>query len=55
MIKRIKYLRDELHITRIDAIRRELQQNNRQVDFRQRTAEILQRVRKELVDIRSQI
>ncbi len=55
LIKRIKYLRDELHITRIDAIRRELQQNNRQVDFRQRTAEILQRVRKELVDIRSHI
>ena len=55
LIKQIKYLRDEMHITRIEAIRRELQQGKRQVDFRQRTADILQRVRAELVAIRAEI
>ena len=55
LIKQIKYLRDEMHITRIEAIRRELQQGKRHVDFRQRTADILQRVRAELVAIRAEI
>ena len=45
LIKQIKYLRDEMHITRIEAIRQELNQGKRQVDFRQRATEILQRVR----------
>ncbi|MBQ9751860.1 MAG: MerR family transcriptional regulator [Paludibacteraceae bacterium] len=53
LIKQIRYLRDELHITRIEAIRQELGQGKRQADFRQRVADILQRVRQELVDIRS--
>lgn len=54
-IKRIKYIRDELKITRIDAIRRELKSENRQVDVRLRAAETLQRIRQELVEIRSYI
>ena len=55
LIKQIKYLRDEMHITRIEAIRHELKQGKRQADFRQRAAEILQRVRTELVEIRSKL
>ena len=55
LIKQIKYLRDEMHITRIEAIRQELNQGKRQVDFRQRATEILQRVRTELVEIRKHL
>lgn len=55
LIKRIAYLRDQLHITRIDAIRAELQRNDKQTDVRQRATEILQRARRELIDIRAQI
>ena len=54
-IKRVRYIRDELKITRIDAIRRELKNDSRQVDVRIRATEILQRIRQELVDIRSYI
>lgn len=52
LIKQIKYLRDEMHITRIEAIRQELKSGKRESDFRQRTADILQRVRSELIEIR---
>ncbi len=55
LIKRIKYLRDELKITRIEAIRNELKQDKKQVDVRQRATEILLRLRKELYDIRANI
>ena len=55
LIKQIKYIRDELHITRIEAIRTELKQGTRQTDIRQRAAEILQRVREELAEIRAKI
>jgi len=55
LLKRIKYLRDEMHITRHDAIRRELKNDKNKVDFRQRAYDILQRVRQELVEIRSKI
>lgn len=55
LIKRIKYLRDELKITRIEAIRNELKQDHKQVDVRQRATEILLRLRKELYDIRANI
>ncbi|MCQ2311983.1 MAG: MerR family transcriptional regulator [Paludibacteraceae bacterium] len=55
LIKRIKYLRDEMKITRIEAIRNELQQDHKQVDVRQRATEILLRLRKELYDIRANI
>ena len=55
LIKQIKFLRDEMHFTRLEALRQELRQRKRQADFRQRAAEILQRVRAELVEIRSKI
>ena len=55
LIKQIKYLRDDMHITRIQAIRQELNSGKRETDFRQRTAEILKRVRAELVDIRKNL
>lgn len=55
LIKRIKYLRDELKITRIEAIQNELKQDKKQVDVRQRATEILLRLRKELYDIRAKI
>ena len=54
-IKRVKYIRDDLKITRIDAIRRELKNASRQVDVRIRAAETLQRIRQELEEIRSYI
>lgn len=55
LIKQIRYLRNEMHITRIEALRQELKQGKRQADFRQRAADILLRVRAELVEIRSKI
>lgn len=54
-IKQVKYLRDEMKITRIEAIRAELKKNNKQIDIRQRTAELLSSVRAELAEIRSMI
>ena len=55
LIKRIKYIRDELKITRIDAIQRELQNSTLHTDARQQAAEILRHVRNELLQIRSHI
>lgn len=55
LIKRIKYIRDELQITRIEAIKKELSNNSKDSDAKQRATEILLRVRKELSDIRSNI
>jgi len=55
LIKRIKYIRDELHITRMEAIRRELRNNDKHSDERQAAIEILQRVREELCEIRKMI
>ena len=55
LIKRIKYIRDELKITRIEAIRKELRSNTKRSDERQSAIEILQRVREELVEIRKMI
>lgn len=55
LIKQIKYIRDELHITRIEAIRNELKNSHRKVDVRQQASEILTRVREELVEIRTKI
>ena len=55
LIKRIKYIRDELKITRIEAIRKELKGNNKKSDERQAALEILQRVREELCEIRKMI
>lgn len=55
LIKRIKYIRDELHITRVEAIRRELKHDEKHSDSRQAALEILQRVREELCEIRKMI
>jgi len=55
LIKRIRYIRDELHITRIEAIRRELNANDKHSDERQSALDILLRVRDELCEIRKMI
>ena len=55
IIKRIKYIRDELKITRIEAIRKELKGNNKNSDARQAALDILLRVREELCEIRKLI
>ena len=55
LIKRIKYIRDELKITRIEAIRKELKDNDKHSDERQTALDILLRVREELSEIRKMI
>ena len=55
LIKRIKYIRDELKITRIEAIRKELHANTKHSDERQSALEILLRVKEELCEIRKMI
>lgn len=55
LIKRIRYIRDELKITRIEAIRSELLTDSRKTDSRARAAEILLRLRKDLEEIRASI
>ena len=55
LIKRIKYIRDELKITRIEAIRKELRANTKHSDERQAALEILLRVKEELCEIRKMI
>ena len=55
IIKRIKYIRDELKITRIEAIRKELKGNHKKSDERQAALEILLRVKEELCVIRKMI
>ena len=55
LIKQIKYLRDEMKITRIEAIRNELAAGTRKTDYRQRATEILERVKNELLEIKAQI
>ena len=55
VIKRIKYIRDELKITRIEAIRKELSSNSKRSDERQSAIDILLRVREELCEIRKMI
>ena len=55
VIKRIKYIRDEMKITRIEAIRKELKGNTRHSDERQSAMEILLRVKEELCEIRKMV
>lgn len=55
LIKRIKYIRDELKITRIEAIRKELKDNTKHSDERQSALDILLRVKEELCEIRKMI
>jgi DNA-binding transcriptional MerR regulator len=55
LIKRIKYIRDELKITRIEAIKKELASNAKRSDERQAALDILLRVKEELCEIRKMI
>lgn len=55
LIKQIKYIRDDLKITRIDAIKAELNSGKRKADIRQRAADILERVKSELQEIKALI
>lgn len=53
LIKRIKYMRDELNITRLVAIRTELEKGTHRSDMREHVASILTKVRNELYEIRA--
>ena len=53
LLERIKYIRDELKQTRIEAIRRELASDRKQSSLKYSTADILRKVRAELVELRS--
>lgn len=55
IIKRIKYIRDELKITRIEAIRKELRDNEKSSNEKQTAIGILMRIREELCEIRKMI
>lgn len=54
-IKQVKYIRDELKITRLEAIKNELRSGTKNTDARQRATEILMRLRQQLVEIRTSI
>lgn len=54
-LKRVKYIRDELKITRIAAIKNELKTDGKNTDVRQRSTEILLRLRQQLVELRSKL
>lgn len=54
-IKLIKFLRDEQKITRIEAQKRWLRDNDKKVDIRQRASEILGEVREALMELRAMI
>lgn len=53
LIKQIKMIRDDLKITRIEAIRKELAGNGVQINNQQRAIELMKKVRQELTEIRS--
>ena len=55
LIKHIKYIRDDLKITRIEAIRKELRNNSKHSNERQAALDILLRVKDELCEIRKMI
>jgi DNA-binding transcriptional MerR regulator len=55
LVKQIKFIRDDLQITRIDAIRTELASGAKNTEARQRATELLKKIRQQLVDIRSEI
>lgn len=54
-VKQVKYIRDELKITRIEAIKNELRSGAKNTDARQRATEILLRLRQQLVELRANI
>ena len=51
LIKRIRFIRDEMKITRIEAIRNELQSGERRADIRSEAVERLTRIRRKLEDL----
>jgi len=51
LIKRIRFIRDEMKITRIEAIRNELLAGERQTDVRSEAVERLTRIRRKLEDL----
>jgi DNA-binding transcriptional MerR regulator len=51
LIKRIRFIRDVMKITRIEAIRNELQSGERQTDVRSEAVERLTRIRSKLQDL----
>lgn len=55
LIKQIKYIRDGLKITRIEAIQAELKSGSKKADIRQRATDILERVKEELIEIKNLI
>jgi DNA-binding transcriptional MerR regulator len=55
LIKRIKFIRDDLQITRIEAIQKELNVDTKKTDVRHKATEMLKNVRKQLEDIRRNI
>jgi len=54
-LKQVKFIRDEMKITRIEAIKNELKSGSRNTDARQRAVEIMMRLRQQLVDLRASI
>ncbi len=54
LIKQIRFIRDEQHITRIEAIRQQLKPE-KNIDVREKTTDILQQMRKELLALRQMI
>ncbi|MBO5817092.1 MAG: MerR family transcriptional regulator [Paludibacteraceae bacterium] len=55
LIKKIKFVRDDLRITRIDAIKKELRRDSRKTDSRQRSVELLRKIRFQLEELRRNI
>lgn len=55
LIKRIKFVRDELKIKSIAAIKKELLRDTKKIGPRQKTTEILMDVRAKLVELRKLI
>ncbi|MCQ2343129.1 MAG: MerR family transcriptional regulator [Paludibacteraceae bacterium] len=55
LIQRIKFMRDDMHVTRIEAIRNALKADEKEIDARQRATDILLRLRQQLVDLRASI
>lgn len=53
LIKQIRFIRDEMKITRLDAIRHELEVGERRSDVRSQAVERLQRIRRKLEDLES--
>ena len=55
VLKRIKFIRDELHITRLEAIRNELDNDIKQTDYKQQIFNIVKQIRDEIVEMRKLI